>query len=172
MNRLALGLVIALLLSSCSFGEGSKPDGANDAEAFKKKMDAQARELLPALHEALGGATLNGMQAHFYEKGGSFGVWSYTADGVFEGPFEDGQDVLGISQSVLEEQGYTVALDSNGTDISARKDGVLVVIDEVPAPDGAGVARVSITMVSDDGLSSRDDFAEDSADEDYAAYAK
>ena len=84
------------------------------------------------------------MQARFYEKGGGFGVWAYTADGVFEGPVRDASlDVLGAGRTVLEDNGLeisetTTAAASRG---AGSKDGVLVTCSsEVPAPDG-GVAR-------------------------------
>lgn len=172
MTRVALGLVVALLLSACSFGEGSEPGGDHDAEAFKATMDDLARELLPDLQRSLGGAELMGMEASFYEPGGSFGVWKYTADGVFADPAGTPEKVLEKVSGVLSEHGLEVTPDDDGGGLAGRRDGVLVGVEAVSVDDPATVRSLTITMVSDNGLSSRDDFAEDAPPEDYTAFVE
>ena len=171
MTRVALGLVVALLLSACSFGEGSEAGGENDAETFKATMDELARELLPDLQRSLGDAELLGMEATFYEPGGSFGVWKYTADGVFADPAGTPEKVLEKVSGVLADHGLEVTPD-DGSGLAGRRDGVLVSVEAVSVDDPGAVRSLTITMVSDKGLSSRGDFAEDAEPEDYTAFVR
>ena len=112
MTRLLLGIVAAVLLSSCSSTDGS-PSGDSadqlDAAAFKQEMDAKARSLLPDLVAALGGE-LGGMQATFYERGG-FGIYDYTASGVLSGPRGTVAAKLDAATEVLEQHDYAIERD-------------------------------------------------------------
>ncbi|WP_426246718.1 hypothetical protein [Nocardioides sp. LHG3406-4] len=172
MTRVALCLVVALLVSGCSFGQGSEPGGENDAEAFKKTMDALARELLPELRTAVHGGEVKGLEADFYEPGGSFGVWKYNAQGVIEAPRGSAEEIFTAVASVFEEHGLKVERDPEGDDVTGRKDGVLVKVARTLHSEVESVSRLDVVFVSDDGLSSRDDFAEDSPPEDYTTYVK
>lgn len=172
MSRVAFCLVLALLVSGCSFGQGSEPGGENDAETFKKTMDALARELLPELRTAVGGGEVKGLQADFYEPGGSFGVWKYDAEGVIESPRGSAEEIFTAAARVFEDHGLEVERDAGGDDVTGRKDGVLVKVARTLSSEVDSVSRLDVTFVSEVGLSSRDDFAKDAGPEDYAAYVE
>ena len=81
MTRILLAVLFAALAAACT-QTGAPPDpvaGTSDAETFKSEMDTEAKALLPDLVTSLA-ASINGMQATFYERSG-FGLWDYTASG-------------------------------------------------------------------------------------------
>ena len=171
MTRLLLGIVAAVLLSSCSSTDGS-PSGDSadqlDAAAFKQEMDAEAQSLLPDLVAALGGQ-LGGMQATFYERGG-FGIYDYTASGVLSGPRGTVAAKLDAATEVLEQHDYAIERDDAKERVTATKGDVGVTV-QTGMPTADPQARsLNLRMSSVGGIQDGDDFAESAPPEDYLAY--
>jgi hypothetical protein len=172
MTRLLLGLVAAVLLSSCSSGDATsgRTDEQPDAAAFKEQMDAEARRLLPDLVSGLGGS-LGGMQATFVERGG-FGLWDYTAAGVLSRPRGTVDAKLETARSVLEQHGYTVDRDDAHERVTATKGDVGVIVQAgMPTTDPA-VRSVNLRISNVGAISDGGDFAESVPPEDYLAYVE
>ena len=171
MTRLLLGIVAAVLLSSCSSTNGSPTDDSGDqlgAEAFKQEMDAEARTLLPDLVTALGGQ-LGGMQATFYERGG-FGIWDYTATGVLSGPRGTVDAKLDAATAVLEQHDFAVERDDAKERVIATKGDVGVTVQTGMPTTDPQARSLNLRMSSVGGIQDGDDFAESAPPEDYLAY--
>ena len=169
MTRIVLCLAALLCISSLAACGGEDPAGGDDARAVKAEMDDLARELLPDLQEALGGAELGPMQARFFEPGGNFGRWEYEATGMFLEPPGTAEEVLTAVEGVLEEHGMAVEPAQGGYDLSATKGNVSVLVQRALESDVESVSGLNITMSSIDRLTSGDDFAENAQPEDYTA---
>ena len=170
MTRIVLGIVLLTLLSGCSTGVPDDGEGgARDAEQFKADMDALARAVLPDLQRAVGGE-LPGMEARFYEKGGSLGIWQYEASGQFQAVPTAPAKAIAAARRALEEHGLQV--ESRGdTRLQATAGNVYVSLDAATVAATSEVL-VDVDMGAVDGLTSRDDYAESAPPEDYSTYAK
>lgn len=164
MSRIILAVLLAALATACtSVGSGpGSGDGGDDrnAEAFKAEMDAFARETLPKLEAEVGG-TWGGFSAHFTEKGGNTGQWQYSAAGGTSKPPGTGEQVLDKVEAVLREQGMEITRPGTASDITARKNGILVIVFRALESDVESVSALKIEFLSEERLSSSDDFAED-----------
>lgn len=163
MTRLLLAVLFAALATACAGGSTTDPAGRGggdrDAEAFKTKMDAFVRETLPKLQAEVGGEW-GGFTARFYEKGGNTGQWEYTAGGGTSKPPGTGEQVLDEVEAVLREQGMEITRPGVTSDISARKDGIMVIVFRALESDVESVSTLKVEFRSEDRLSSSDDFAE------------
>ena len=172
MTRIVLCLAALLCMStSLAACGGEEPDSSgDDAREVKAEMDALARELLPDLQGALGGAELGPMQAQFFEPGGNFGQWDYEATGMFVEPPGTAEEVLAAVEDVLDKHGLEVEPAQGGYDISATKGNVNVLVQRALESDVESVSGLNVTISSVDRLTSRDDFAESAQPEDYTAF--
>lgn len=171
MTRLLLGLVAAVLLSSCSSTDdpaSGRADEQTDAAAFKEQMDAEARDLLPDLVSGVGG-TLDGMQATFTERGG-FGLWDYTASGVLSRPRGTVEAKLDSAGAVLEQHGYTVERDDAQLRVRGTKDDIGVTVQAGMPTTDPSVRSMSVRIANVGALEDDGDSAADTPPEDYLAY--
>jgi len=162
MTRIILAVLFAALATACAgSGPGSEVGGGGDrdAEAFKAEMDAFVSETLPKLQAEVGGSW-SGFSAHFTEKGGNTGQWQYSAGGGTSEPPGTGEQVLDKIEAVLGEQGMVITRPGNASDITARKNGILVIVFRALESDIESVSALSVEFLSEDRLKSSDDFAE------------
>ena len=164
MTRILLAVLFAALATACTSGTSTDPgDGEPDSQAFKTKMDAEAKTLLPDLMATLGGQ-LSGMQATFRERGG-FGIWDYVASGGIGGTDSSTTDSLAASAVTLEDHGYTVETDDAHRRVRGTKGDIGVII-EASLLTGESTG-LTIRMSNHGAISDGDDFAESAPPEDY-----
>ncbi len=168
----ALAAILAVTVAACA------PDGStngergadNDAESFKSEMDAEAKTLLPDLMSTLGGE-LGGMQATFYERGG-FGIWDYTASGVFSRPLGTVPEKLDKATAVLGQHGFTVERDNEKRRVFGTKGVIGVTVQAGMPTTDPQVTSLNLRISNIGAISDGDDFAEQAPAEDYLAYLK
>lgn len=168
MTRMVLGVLAIVLLSACANGvsgdEPADPSG-RDTQAFKEEMDDVAAQLLPDLHQALGGQPA-GLQAKFVERGG-YGVWDYTARGRWTGPRGSAEEVLDRAEAVLTDHGFDVERPGRTSDLVGSKGDVRVALERGSSADVERVGELGVTFYNADGLLSGDDYAERTPPVDY-----
>lgn len=165
MTRALLAVLLLVTVASASACAGAETmrgeDGRrNDAEAFKQRMDAFARDTLPLLEEEVGG-DWGGFTAYFVEKGGNTGQWDYTAEGRVTTPPGSGEQVLDRVEAVLRDQGMEVTRPDVMADITATKGNIAVQVTRALDSDVESVSALTVTFRSSDRLTSSDGYAED-----------
>lgn len=168
MTRMVLGVLTIALLSACAGGvAGDDRDDASggDTQAFKTEMDGVAADLLPDLHQSVGGQPA-GLQAGFVERGG-YGVWDYTARGTWTGPTGSAEEILDRAEAVLADHGFEVERPGRTSDLVAGKGDVRVSLERGLSTDVEQVGELRVTLHNADGLLSGDDYAERTPPVDY-----
>lgn len=162
MRLFVLVAVAAVLMSSCSFS--ADPEGRSAPE-LKTAMDAEARELIPALAAATD-ADLASMKAQFESCTGGF---EYAAHGELNGTSEDPEGDIEKLRAVLEERGYDTAESKAGRSAVGTLDGLRVVILSTAVRSRPTSIIRAISMETP--CASMDDReARDTPAEDYASY--
>ena len=165
--RTVLGATVVLMVFGL-FGCSSKST-APDAEEFAARMDAKAEQVLPAVDAALGG-TVAGLTASFYSKGGDLGVWNYNARGSWTDVSLDREAAADAIEEVLTDGGLDVTRteEQAASVVRGSVDGIHFTF-SVAAPT---TTVVNVEIGSEEGLSSKDDFAENAPEVDYAAFLR